>query len=670
MLRARIRPAFSPALSLVTLVLGLVVLFVACMRDTTAPQVSIISPADNAIRLGNIGIQARASDNKAVTAVEFYVDDILTGTDSLSDDSLYDWTWDASSQALGTLHQLKAKAFDAAGNSAEAEVSITIGIPAGPAYHSGNITQPETWYPGSNPHIVNGNLTIGAFVTLKPGVVVKVDDGLWVKVGSLGGLLARGRSNLDSGITFTSNSASPQPGSWKGIEVTSQARSDSVDLQYCVIEYGGDSLDANLDVRSGPITVKYCDIRHGGGYGVRVQLNGLNEFAANYVTANRGYGLKIDSRYVGRLANDNDLSGNTKGGAEVIGGTVPASAQWPDLNAPYVINATLNVGHTGGAVLTLNSVQLRFRPGTGLVVGGADSTVLGGLVANGTTFTSDSATPNPGDWSGVAFGRTTIADSATLAGCVIEYGGGNGKGSVYSDSCPLALTGTTIRNSAGYGVYIQKTGFRNFLGNAIGQCQQYPVHIEPEFVGTLGGSDLSNSPRSGAYIPDGRVLTSATWVNGSYPYVVAGTVDVSSPAHPVLTLVPGDTLLFVAPSARLRIGPNIYSAVDSGGLAADGVAFTGTSPLPGSWRGLQLQNNTLTSSFLRNSSVTYAGADTFGPGNLLVQGCAPEITGNEFAYSSHWGIYLYNSLLEADTLRAHNTFHDNADGDINPQRAD
>jgi hypothetical protein len=83
---------------------------VAGAADTAAPVVSAAATGTS----GNVNFSATASDNVGVTRVEFYVDNVLKGTDSTSPYSL---AFDSTTIANGT-HTLTAKAFDAAGNAA------------------------------------------------------------------------------------------------------------------------------------------------------------------------------------------------------------------------------------------------------------------------------------------------------------------------------------------------------------------------------------------------------------------------------------------------------------------------------------------------------------------------------------------------------------------------
>ncbi|MFC1679604.1 Ig-like domain-containing protein, partial [Elusimicrobiota bacterium] len=90
--------------------------------DTTPPTVNIAEPADGASLSGTVAARASAADNTGVSKVEFYVDGNLMGTDAASP---YAFTWDTTKSADGQ-HSLKAKAYDAAGNTAAAAITVDV----------------------------------------------------------------------------------------------------------------------------------------------------------------------------------------------------------------------------------------------------------------------------------------------------------------------------------------------------------------------------------------------------------------------------------------------------------------------------------------------------------------------------------------------------------------
>jgi Bacterial Ig domain/Repeat of unknown function (DUF5648) len=89
--------------------------------DTTPPTVGITSPSAGNVS-GTVTIAASASDNVGVTHVDFYVNGALVGSDSAAP---YQYSWNTTSLANGAA-SLRAIAFDAAGNSGQSSVSVTV----------------------------------------------------------------------------------------------------------------------------------------------------------------------------------------------------------------------------------------------------------------------------------------------------------------------------------------------------------------------------------------------------------------------------------------------------------------------------------------------------------------------------------------------------------------
>ena len=110
--------------------------------DTTAPTVSATESGTS----GTITFSATASDNVGVTKVEFYVDNVLKGTDTASP---YTMTLDSTTLANGS-HSLVAKAYDAAGN---------VGTSTAVAFSVSNTTPPP---PANTELILNGGFESGA----------------------------------------------------------------------------------------------------------------------------------------------------------------------------------------------------------------------------------------------------------------------------------------------------------------------------------------------------------------------------------------------------------------------------------------------------------------------------------------------------------------------------
>jgi len=93
--------------------------------DTEPPVVSITQPLNGAVVSGTFTVSASASDNTAVSRVEFYTDGTLTFSDTVAP---YDLTIDTVSSGLPNgNYTFTAKAFDGAGNnSSSLGVTVTV----------------------------------------------------------------------------------------------------------------------------------------------------------------------------------------------------------------------------------------------------------------------------------------------------------------------------------------------------------------------------------------------------------------------------------------------------------------------------------------------------------------------------------------------------------------
>jgi glutamine cyclotransferase len=96
---------------------------VTVVKDTTAPTVSVTSPANGAAVSGTVTITASAADNVGVSSVEFYANTTLL---SVTNVSPYRFNWNTTTFANGN-YSLTAKAYDAAGNVGQSQ-SVTITV--------------------------------------------------------------------------------------------------------------------------------------------------------------------------------------------------------------------------------------------------------------------------------------------------------------------------------------------------------------------------------------------------------------------------------------------------------------------------------------------------------------------------------------------------------------
>ncbi len=327
---------------LAVVVIAGLAMFLGCdTADTTAPTVVITMPSEgDTLTQGNVAITVHATDNKAVSRVEFYVDNAMKGADSAADADTFRYTWDASSESLG--HTIKAKAYDAAENMAEQTITVYVRRTTVGTIHDHDIAADETWYPSGNPHYVTQGIAVanGARLTIMPGCLVKfytgTDVGLLIGNTTTAELIAVGKP--DSLITFTSNAASPQPGDWYGIRFANADRPTS-HLSYCVFDYGGYADGGAISPTwYSAVSVDHCTIRNSAGNGIStIDHDGwVKDFTGNIITSCAQYPMDAYANNVRHLGTGNVLTGNGFDYIVIHGREVESTGTWLKQSVPYL----------------------------------------------------------------------------------------------------------------------------------------------------------------------------------------------------------------------------------------------------------------------------------------------------------------------------------------------
>jgi hypothetical protein len=153
-------------------------------QDTTAPAVSITSPATGSSVTGTVQVSGSATDVVGVTAVQVSVDGgawvAANGTSSWS------WTWSTAGLAAGS-HTVTARALDAAGNVGSASVTVSTGGGASAPQTQGTWVTPEgatidvrsagPWTIAAIYRMLLENAgPAGDFAQIAPTLTVKVQD--------------------------------------------------------------------------------------------------------------------------------------------------------------------------------------------------------------------------------------------------------------------------------------------------------------------------------------------------------------------------------------------------------------------------------------------------------------------------------------------------------------
>ena len=364
-------------------------------------------------------------------------------------------------------------------------------------YVSGNITSDTTWGLAGSPYIVTGDITVRhssathyniqttAVLTIEPGVVVRFEAGTGLYIGLnnagssiydyYGALSAQGTADLP--VVFTSNAPAPAPGDWKGIYFSNFTHDSSSMIEHVIVEYGGNSHNANIYCESASPTIKNSTIRNSGSRGIYVDGGSSPLISGNLFTGNNDSPINVHALRVYRLIG-NSGSDNGKDYIEVRGAEITSSSTWTKQGFPYVVTGDVTVRHSSAthyniqttAVLTIEpGVVVRFEPGTGLYIGlnNAGSSIYdyyGALSAQGTAdlpvvFTSNASPPAPGDWKGIIFTDFTNDSASFLMNCTVEYGGSTSekKRNIYCGGAHPTIINCTIRYSSGAGIYLESS---------------------------------------------------------------------------------------------------------------------------------------------------------------------------------------------------------------------
>jgi hypothetical protein len=91
--------------------------------DTVPPTIGFTAPANNATVSGAVAVQVNAGDNVAVVGVQYKLDGVNLGAESLT--APFQFNWNTAGAANGP-HVLSAVARDAAGLTATASINVTV----------------------------------------------------------------------------------------------------------------------------------------------------------------------------------------------------------------------------------------------------------------------------------------------------------------------------------------------------------------------------------------------------------------------------------------------------------------------------------------------------------------------------------------------------------------
>lgn len=333
--------------------------------------------------------------------------------------------------------------------------------------------------------------------------------------------------------------------------------------------------------------------------------------------------------------------------ATLTSGTLADATVWTAAGSPYMVNCDLRIASTASSLTIEPGVEVRFLTGKGLRVEGP--LTIAGTGPDAVVFTSQQASPGPGDWRGIDLEAGEAP--ASINGLTLRFAGTPSSPSVAAlrmrrDN--LVFSNLTVEDSSGVGVGVERIANVTFeglrarrnvsAGLDITDSIQQPMTLtlkDSSFEGNaeavrtgsnvdmvISGNSASGNKLNGIFFKGSRVSRDMTWRGSDLPYVI----DTSMSVEGQLTLEPGTVLKFMRPGSSMRIANKgllkaqgsaekriVFtsladdSACSSSKVACDTGGDGSISPGPGNWGLLEIGSDSVEGSVLDQVDLRYGG---------------------------------------------------------------
>lgn len=319
---------------------------------------------------------------------------------------------------------------------------------------------PHIWKNLNVPYIIDHEIDIDGNLTIQAGTTIKLTSNGYLSIGYYEAttFIADGGSSTTP-ITFTSNSASPVAGAWRGVVFYGLTQTNSK-MNYCIVDYAGSSSTYGAVDMNNTSSIIFTNniIRNSGSFGINMDWDaGFQSFTNNTINTCVNHLIVISTKHLPDLGSPNTLTAAAGKGIS-ISGTVNYSTPvtWKKQSADfYVTGGVLDID--GDLTIEAGSKFL-FASDTYFWIGYYASTKITaiGTSTNKITFTSAASSPAAGSWRGLYFDNLTQANSA-LTYCEFLYTGMSLKPAIYTEvSFPVNNTNITSFSSTHAAEY--KTG--------------------------------------------------------------------------------------------------------------------------------------------------------------------------------------------------------------------
>ncbi|KKO18470.1 MAG: hypothetical protein BROFUL_02834, partial [Candidatus Brocadia fulgida] len=123
-----------------------------------------------------------------------------------------------------------------------------------------------------------------------------------------------------------------------------------------------------------------------------------------------------------------------------------------------------------------------------------------GTSGNPITFTSNAASPAPGDWRGIRFSDHTNDAETIMDYCTVEYGGHSGENSnIYCNEASPAIQRCLMRNSDGNGILATGSGAHPLISCSTIRNNNYGVYAQSSANPTVVNCNIHGNTSYGIY---------------------------------------------------------------------------------------------------------------------------------------------------------------------------
>ena len=492
---------------------------------------------------------------------------------------------------------------------------------------SGTISQSATWVYQPVPIHVLGDISLvvtgGVTLGIGYGTILEFSSGAQFSIGSPSTNTLRGTLQA-TGVVFRGESQ--VGGWWRGIYINSYA--DQSLISACTIRDAGFSSNAAITVNSPSTTITGSQIQNCSAKGIFFGPNSRATVSGTRIMTCGSHPVSVPANAVSNISESNNFTGNSIDRIEVRAETISLSSTWRNAGIPYQATSGIAVySSTPYTHLTIEpGTTVMFPNAAGFTIGTTGSPdSRGSLQANEVTFTRSDETSVP---MGIKYNNYIVDDRCILTDCVIEYARDTStSAAVYIINSSPQFAGCTIQNCPGDGIFGTGTN-ANFSVNdcLFSNLNGYPIKTSATAfasVSGVGNRFVNNNPNR-ILVVGNNITTDQEWNNPGVPVEITTTFNVSGTSLPVLKINSGLHLLFRS-GIGLTIG-STGSPTTRGGIQAMGATFAAMSGNQGDWTGLQINNYSLSDSYIENCTIHHGASNIYINNAIMnrIEGCIIE----------------------------------------------